>query len=165
MSLKPWICSSGAVIDGPYRYSLWREWDPQYPRLLWVLLNPSTADANCDDPTLRRCLAFTRSWLFGSLEMVNLYAWRSSIPRDLARIENPVGEENDRYICEAATRAAKIVVAWGAHGALHGRDSAVIAQLCQPLWCLGITREGHPRHPLYIKKNTALCPLPASARR
>jgi hypothetical protein len=165
MSLKGWICSSGAVIDGPYRYSLWREWDPQCPRLLWVLLNPSTADASSDDPTLRRRLAFTHSWSFGSLEMVNLYAWRSSTPRELARIENPVGDENDRYIREAAMRAAKIVVAWGAHRTLHGRDSAVITQFCQPLWCLGTTREGHPRHPLYTKGNTALCPFPASARR
>ena len=88
-----------------------------------------------------------------------------SVRRELARIENPVGDENDRYIREAAMRAAKIVVAWGAHRTLHGRDSAVITQFCQPLWCLGTTREGHPRHPLYTKGNTALCPFPASARR
>jgi hypothetical protein len=159
MSQKLWISNAGAVVDGPYRYSLWREWDPDRPRLLWVLLNPSTADANREDPTLRRCLAFSRTWSFGSLEIVNLYAWRSPTPEDLTRVENPVGDQNDRYIQEAVQRAAKIVVAWGAYKALHGRDRAVIDLLAQPLWCLGKTRDGNPRHPLYLKADTPLCPF------
>lgn len=69
-----WMSSTGAVIDGSYRYSLWRKWNPEQPHLLWILLNPLTAGANTDDPTLRRCLAFSRTWSFGSLEIVNLYA-------------------------------------------------------------------------------------------
>lgn len=162
MPLKLWTCDSGAVVDGSYRYSLWREWDSDRPCLLWVLLNPSNADASKDDPTLRRCLAFSRSWSFGSLEIVNLYAWRSSVPQALVSAENPVGDHNDRYIQEAAQRAAKVVVAWGAYKPLRGRDRAVIALLAQPLWCLGTTRDGHPHHPLYIKGDTDLCPFPVS---
>lgn len=162
MAQKLWLCGSGAVIDGPYRYPLWREWDPDRPRLLWVLLNPSTADAHREDPTLRRCLAFSQTWSFGSLEIVNLYAWRSSTPQALANVENPVGDLNDRHIQEAAQRSSTVVAAWGAYKALDGRDRAVMALLTSPLWCLGTSRDGHPRHPLYIKADTRLRPFSAS---
>ena len=159
MALNTPICDAGAVICGPYRYTLWREWDPARPRLLWVLLNPSSADSNRDDPTLRRCMAFSHAWSFGSLEIVNLYAWRTPSPSDLVRVPYPVGSENDRYIQEASLRASRIIVAWGAHKVVHGRDCEVLDLLNQPVWCLGVTRAGLPRHPLYLKREVALCPF------
>ncbi len=151
--------TSGAVICGPYRYLLWREWRPDCPRLLWIMLNPSTANETEDDPTLRRCITFSRAWSYGRLEVVNLYAWRTPSPSDLACVPSPVGSENDRYIREAALRAARIIVAWGAHPLAQERARQVLALLNQPVWCLGTTRAGHPRHPLYLGRETALRPF------
>lgn len=148
--------ANGAIIVGMHRYLLWRTWDTTRPRHLWVLLNPSTADATSDDPTLRRCAGFSRDWGYGGLEMVNLFALRATDPRELLRAEEPIGSENDRYIAAAAARAAGIVVAWGARGTLLRRDQAVLALLSRhaacPLHCLGTTRKDCPRHPLYVAR-------------
>jgi hypothetical protein len=149
----------GAVIDGPYRYLLWRIWDPRLPRLLWVMLNPSMADEAANDPTLRRILGFSRASGFGGLEVVNLFAWQSPSPKALLRAPDPVGPENDRYIREAVTRAEKVVAAWGDEGARDGRERAVLALISRPVFCLGTTELGHPRHPLYVKAQTELCPM------
>ena len=153
--------SGDAVIMGAYRYTLWRAWTQDLPRLLFVLLNPSRADAELDDPTLRRCMGFALDWGYGSVELVNLYAYRAPDPRTLKRVADPVGPLNDHHIQQAARRAGKIVVAWGAEGFLHGRDQAVQRLLPQPLWCLGYTQGGAPRHPLYIKRDAPLLPYPA----
>lgn len=154
------VNQSGAIIVGPYRYLLWRVWDPDLPRLLWMLLNPSTADEDVDDPTLRRVLGFSHSFGFGGLEVVNLFALRSPDPRALAHTADPVGPENDSYIREALERATKIVAAWGRFGVLYRRDRSVLAQIDYPIFCLGVTRNGNPRHPLYLPRDTSLCPFP-----
>jgi hypothetical protein len=107
---------SGAIIEGAYRYLLWRIWDRSLPRALRILLNPSMADERIDDRTLRRCKAFSASWRFGGLEIVNLFALRAPYPRNLCQFTYPVGEENDQHISAAARRATCIVLTWGAHG-------------------------------------------------
>lgn len=149
----------GAVTNGPYRYLLWRIWNPMQPRLLWVMLNPSTADETTNDPTLRRILGFSRAAGFGGLEVVNLYALRSPSPKALLLAPDAIGPENDLHIQEAAVRAGRIVAGWGNEGARNGRDRALLALVSHPVFCLGTTRQGHPRHPLYVKAQTKLCPF------
>jgi hypothetical protein len=107
---------SGAIIEGVYRYLLWRTCDAALPRALWILLNPSMADDRIDYLTLRRCKGFSASWRFGGLEIVNLFAFRTSYPRDLYQATDPVGASNDQHIIAAAKRATCIILAWGAHG-------------------------------------------------
>jgi len=149
---------NGAVIDstGIYRYSLWREWNTNAPRIAFVMLNPSRADAITDDPTLRRCIRFAQSWGYGSLEVVNLFAYRASRPTILAQVSDPVGAENDHYLKQAVELADKIIVAWGNQGILGDRSRVVLDWLTSfnALYCLGINQTGYPRHPLYVKSST-----------
>jgi len=157
-----------ATIDptGRYRYSLWREWDASGPRVAFVLLNPSTADADRDDPTVRRCIGLARAWGCGSLEVVNLFACRATNPGVLREVADAVGPENERYLREAARRAQRIVLAWGARGGLHGRDRVILRLLGtgDPLDCLGTTRDGQPRHPLYVSNTTVPIPYRVPGR-
>jgi hypothetical protein len=160
----------GAVFDSSdtYRYSLWRTWDSALPRVAFVMLNPSTADQRVDDPTIRRCMGFARQWGYGSLSVVNLFAYRTPSPAALARAADPVGPDNDRYLRAAYRRARDLVLAWGTHGSLHGRDQEVLDLLGRgrrkPLLCLGTTRDGHPRHPLYLPRDTRPQPMPGGPR-
>lgn len=147
-----------ADVEGAYRYRLMRRWGAPEPRVCWVMLNPSTADASADDPTIRRCLDFSASWGYGALEVVNLFALRSTDPRSLARDEDPVGPRNDASILAAATLEQTLVVcAWGASGTLLGRDQSVLALLRSrgvQLHYLALTKGGHPGHPLYLPRTT-----------
>lgn len=140
-----------------YRYVLHRRWDDRLPRVAFVMLNPSTADETHDDPTIRRCTAFARRWRFGSLEVVNLYAYRATRPADLWAANAPIGPQNDRYLQRAAARADRVVLAWGNGGGRAGRGAAVAQMLgrIRPLSCLGLTRLGQPRHPLYARRETS----------
>jgi hypothetical protein len=151
---------TGAVFDGVYRYLLWREWDPGVPRLAFVMLNPSTADATSDDPTIRRCIGLARIWGYGALEVVNLFAYRATHPRELRKANHPVGSENDQYILDAARRVDKVVLAWGNHGAWRDRDKAVLGLLSgiENLCCLAVTQAGQPHHPLYVSNK--VMPVP-----
>ena len=153
--------TSGAIIIGCYRYSLWRVWDAHKPRVLFILLNPSTADVTQDDATLRRCIYFARSWSYGSLEIVNLFALRATNPIQLRRTADPVGPSNDLYIREAITRATLLVCGWGVHGTLCYRDRAVLQLFNdREAYCLGTTKERFPRHPLYLSNTTTLVRYP-----
>ncbi len=149
--------AAGAVFDrsGRYRYRLWRRWADGGEVVAFVMLNPSTADGERDDATIRRCAGFARAWGFAAMTVVNLFALRATDPARLRRARDPVGPGNDRHIAEAAAGADALVIAWGAHGALGGRDRAVLALLagCRPA-CLGLTRTGQPRHPLYLARAT-----------
>lgn len=156
----------GAILDstGLYRYTLWREWDGCAPKLVFVMLNPSRADAIVDDPTIRRCLGFARTWGYGSLEVVNLFAYRTSHPSNLAQVADPVGPENDRYLEAAMERCdragIRVVIAWGNGGLLLGRNEEVLRAIArEDLYCLGVTKRGQPRHPLYLKSDTVPTPL------
>jgi hypothetical protein len=150
----------GATLDRVYRYRLWREWNPDAPRVSFVMLNPSTADAKTDDPTIRRCLGFAQSWGYGSLEVVNLFAYRATDPQELRGAADPIGAENDRYLIAASQRAQTLILAWGNWGKLHQRDQAVLRLLaeCCKVYCLGINRSGQPRHPLYVRSDAVLLP-------
>lgn len=142
-----------------YRYRLWRRWGDG-PWVCWIMLNPSTATATEDDPTIRRCISFSKRWGCGSLDVVNLFAFRSTDPAALKNEDDPVGPENNAAILKSVDRAALVVAAWGVHGTLDGRDARVKALLSGRLQCLGTTKEGHPRHPLYVAGSTALVALP-----
>ena len=145
-----------AVIDstGKYRYSLIRHWEPWKPKVLFVMLNPSTADANIDDPTIRRCINFAKSWGCGELEVVNLFAYRATNPKELKECEDPIGPENDMHISRAAMGKDKIILAWGTNGSLLGRDRQVKDILYSlHTQCLQQTKDGHPKHPLYVAAN------------
>jgi len=127
------------------------------------MLNPSTADARRDDPTIRRCVGFARRWGFAQLRVVNLFALRATDPRTLRTVRDPrsiIGPRNDAVLRREARSADVIVAAWGAHGALHDRATDVLALLPDVAWqCLGTTKAGLPRHPLMLRSGTRLRPL------
>jgi hypothetical protein len=137
---------------GQYRYSLWRAWEGGQSAILWIMLNPSRADhLGNNDPTIERCERRSVAWGFQRMEVVNLFALRSPHPKALREAHDPVGPLNDAGIVEGADRAAMILCAWGAHGALRGRAGEVRALLTgKSLHCLGMTLAGEPAHPLYL---------------
>lgn len=145
---------AGAIVHGPYRYRLWRRW-ADGARVVFVLLNPSTADAVVDDPTLGRCVGFARSWGMGGLDVVNLFAYRARNPAELRRVEDPVGPDNDRALELACEGADRVVLGWGNGGLLYGRGGDVWRRL-GARECLGWTRRGQPRHPLYVPSSMPL---------
>jgi hypothetical protein len=149
-----------AVIsaNGQYRYALRRVWAPAKGSVLFIGLNPSTADHRVDDPTIRRCVQFARTWGFGRLAVANLFALRTSSPRGLRRVNDPVGPRNDRWLRQLIDDAAVVVAAWGNGGAYLERDRMVLGMIRRPR-CLGISKRGFPRHPLYIRSTTALIDL------
>lgn len=119
------------------------------------MLNPSAANEEQDDPTIRACSQFTQRWGYNQLSVVNLFAYRTSQPLGLKQVANPVGSENNHYLLAAAESADRIILAWGNWGSLLNRDHAVISlfqQHQQKLYCLARNRSGHPRHPLYVKR-------------
>lgn len=140
-----------------YRYSLLREWSATQSKVLFVGLNPSTADAELDDPTIRRCIGFAKAWGFGGLSMGNLFAYRSTDPKGLLAASDPVGPDNDSALLQLAQAASLVVAAWGNHGALMNRAEQV-KSLCGQLSILKLNRSGQPAHPLYLKSD--LRPMP-----
>jgi hypothetical protein len=142
--------NSAAQISrcGTYRYALWRRWAPG-AQVLFVMLNPSTADQSNDDPTIRRCIGFAARWGFGGVAVGNLFAYRTPSPRVLRHAAHPVGRANDRWLQRLAAESSRVIAAWGNDGVLLGRD-AEVCDLLGPLYALGLTRQGQPRHPLYL---------------
>jgi hypothetical protein len=144
-----------------YRYVLWRSWGGGEGTAVFIGLNPSTADEQTDDPTLRRCVSLARSWGMSGIVMVNLFAYRSTDPAKLKIVSNPVGPENNRHILNCCHTANQIIAAWGNRGKLSGRDREVVRLLKSrhlPLFCLGTTKLGQPRHPLYVRRDVDLLP-------
>lgn len=142
--------------DGRYRYRLWRAWG-RGPGVLWIMLNPSTADAQRDDPTIRRCAGFARKWGYKRIEVLNLFALRSPYPGELRLHKDPVGHRNDDVIAQRCEemRTSLVVAAWGDAPQLYRsmllpREAVVSRLVGHPLMCIGTTRRGHPRHPLYV---------------
>jgi hypothetical protein len=150
-----------AVISdcGRYRYLLRRTWDARRPRVLFVMLNPSSADAEIDDPTIRSCIRLSKSLGYGSFEVVNLFAFRSTQPDELQRAADPIGPNNDASIERAIARCDLHVCAWGAHPMAERRATRVrqlIRSHRPAVFCLGKTKAGAPKHPLYIESGTPL---------
>mgnify|MGYP001230995244 CR=1 FL=1 len=151
-----------AIIEGNYRYSLIREWDENNPnRIVFIMLNPSVADSEVDDRTTKRCISFARKWGYGSLEIVNLFAYISQEYEVLKYLDKheAIGVNNNKYIKQALERGKTIVAAWGENGVIHGRceDFELYSLLRQyKIYCLGRTRDGHPRHPLFVKSDKQL---------
>lgn len=161
--MKPTPQISEAVIVGSYRYSLRRKYagccHPE--TMLFIMLNPSTADDTNDDPTIRRCVGFALRRDYAVIEVVNLFALRATNPDELRKHPSPVGPLNDEHIDDAARRAAIVVCAWGNEGALFGRGITVRKRLHAlgiPLFCFGTTKTGQPKHPLYLRADSKLQP-------
>lgn len=149
--------------DGVYRYTLGRQWaKPPEGRQLrtvsWLMLNPSTADGETDDNTIRKVVKYSRLWGFDALLVVNLFAYRSPDPSDLASAKSCgvdiVGPQNDTAIVHAVTHSEGVICAWGTQTIAVPRVAAVVKYLARiplPKMCLGVTMNGSPRHPLYMK--------------
>lgn len=143
-----------------YRYELQRIFDEGQGVCVFIGLNPSTADARMDDPTIRRCMGFARDWGYRQLRVVNLFAYRTTYPDELKRCSEPVGKGNRRAIRRACAGADCIVAAWGMHGTLHDQDRRLIHSLSDwRLECFGLTRNGRPLHPLYLRRDAVLVPF------
>jgi hypothetical protein len=136
-----------------YRYALRRRF-AEGPTVLFIGLNPSTADEHADDPTIRRCLAFAKRWGYGELVMANLYAWRCTLPRALDLVAEPIGARND-VVLERLSREADLrIAAWGAWPGPNPHRPARVMDIVGALHVLDLTKHGHPRHPLYLRADT-----------
>lgn len=166
-SMKLW--TRGTADFSPckrYRYTLTRTIDPDLvgddPRTIaFIGLNPSTATANTDDPTVRRCIGYAAREGFGSFVMLNAFGYRATDPKDMKAQADPVGPGNDAAIARVAADADLVVIAWGTHGTHHDRHDAVLALLdgyCKPV-CLGTTKAGLPKHPLYLRADAPFVPF------
>ena len=162
----------GAVLSdcGRYRYSLSRSWEEgQRSSAIFIMLNPSTADAERDDPTIRRCIGIARRLGCMGIHVVNLFALRATNPRDMKAAPDPVGPENLDHVRKAIAHQTAphglirgpVICAWGTHGGHMGQDEKVMSLLtsCTP-YCLEITRHGFPKHPLYVRSDFVLRPYP-----
>ena len=136
-----------------YRYLLTRTWDSAAPKVLFIMLNPSTATEVQNDPTVERCERRARALGFGAFRVTNIFAWRDTDPKAMRAAADPVGPENDAAILDSCHWADRIVAAWGTHGEHLGRGTAVTEVLRAtklPIYHLGLSKAGHPKHPLYI---------------
>lgn len=153
--------TSGAVFSdcGTYRYRLWRTWGDG-ERVAFCMLNPSTATEVENDPTIRRCIGFAKDLGFRGLVVVNLFALRSTDPAALLEHPEPIGPKNLKHIVETARECSRVVAAWGAHKAAEERGPSLANFLRGhhdvELACLGKTKSGAPRHPLYLRKDAVL---------
>ncbi|SFV31428.1 hypothetical protein SAMN05216456_1338 [Devosia crocina] len=136
-----------------WRYRLERRWGDG-AQVAFIMLNPSTADEENNDPTIRRCISYAKHWGFGGLLIGNIFAFRSTDPKGLYSAPDPIGPENDDWLDTIANQAAAIVCGWGVHGAYQARGRAVLDRLShrKPM-ALKLTADGHPGHPLYLRKD------------
>jgi hypothetical protein len=168
--MSPSLPAAVVSACGKYRYVLTRRVGPGRRTAAFVLLNPSTADATRDDPTIRRCIGFARRWHCGRLVVLNLFAFRATHPAELKRTDAPVGPRNRAWYRRLLPpRNGVVVCGWGAHGEHRGQAAAVLAWMVElgvePL-ALGLTKNGHPRHPLYLPYTATPIPFaPTSVTR
>ena len=145
---------NGALFssDRKHRYTLWRVWDKDKPFVAFVGLNPSTADETKNDPTVTRCINYAYDWGYGGLVMLNIFAFRSTNPKNRYSCKDPIGPENSFYIKKFSEEAGLTVAAWGNHGNFLSRGTEVLSLLTKP-HCLKLTKSACPSHPLYLKKD------------
>ncbi len=147
-----------------YRYTLYRAWDKSKPKVMFIMLNPSTADATFDDPTIRRCIGFAKSWGFGSLYVGNLFAYRATNPKSLFLTDNPIGENNKYWLDKMVSLSDKVVCAWGNSPILKRFQKTNKNDEYQPLLgyqnlhYIDLSNDGTPKHPLYLKGDLQLKP-------
>lgn len=144
--MKRWAVFSPCRL---WRYELWRQWDGSKPYCMFIGLNPSTADEELDDPTVRRCIRYARDWGYGALCMTNIFAWRDTDPRQMKRQPDPVGPENEKTLMHRAQGAGIVIAAWGTHGA-HLNQHLRVKRMLPELHALKVTKDGFPGHPLYL---------------
>ena len=147
-----------------YRYALTRVWNTAGRKALFIMLNPSTATEIQNDPTVERCERRARALGFGAFRVLNIFAFRATDPRDMRAAADPVGPLNDKAIRDSLDWADQVICAWGTHGAHRDRGPEVEAMLRAtgtPLWHLGLSKAGHPKHPLYIGYAVQPMPWPA----
>lgn len=146
--------------DGKYRWWLSREWEHGDGTCVFVMLNPSTADALEDDATIRRCVGFAEREGCNKLVVVNLFSYRTTYPVQLLNARHPIGEHNEQHLIEAVEQADVLIVAWGNDGGFEERDQEVMKLLRDhapvDVHCLGTTGAGFPKHPLRLRKDTPL---------
>lgn len=148
---------SALFDDGrEYRYRLRRTWDIGKPTIAFIMLNPSTADATTNDPTVRRCIDYAKRWGYGTLLVGNIFALRSTEPQQLYEHAEPIGPENDEHLRLIHGEAKRTVAAWGANGTFGDRGETVAQMLDGNLHAFDTTKEGQPIHPLYQPKNADL---------
>lgn len=154
---------SGAILSacGTYRYHLWRRWNPDLPTMCWVMLNPSTADAQEDDPTIRRCIGFAKREGCGGISVRNVFALRATDPKELLKHRDPVGPENEEHLLSARNVSALtiLVLGWGSIKSPRLKWHYIKAANCllpQSPYCLGTSKDGQPLHPLYLSADTEL---------
>jgi hypothetical protein len=175
--LMEYTSSQSAVIsaDGKYRYHLRRKLTAGGGIATFIMLNPSTADARVDDPTIRKCIGFCQRWGCGELHVANLFAVRATDPASMRQADDPVGPDNfdwlQRIVNMTVNRvgrclSGRIVCAWGTHGSHMDQDQRVLGRIediCKPM-CLGVTQDGQPRHPLYVPYSADLVAFNALVR-
>lgn len=142
--------------DRKYRYVLWRNWDKTKGEVVFIGLNPSTADETEDDPTIRRCISFATYWGFGGVCMLNLFAYRATQPNEMKNAVDPIGPENDYYLMKYIQNVPLVIACWGNHGAYMGRH--LFFEHIPDIVCFGTTKTGQPKHPLYLKSDSVLVP-------
>jgi len=152
---------------GKYRYWLERIWDDSGSDFLnFIMLNPSTADAEIDDPTIRKCIGFAKRWGFGGMHVVNLFALRATNPRELFTTPCPLGPHNESFLNASVLSAPKTVVDWGACAFAKDRAAEVLAGLPKSdrhqIVCLGLNADGSPKHPLYVPYDVTPIPYPTA---
>jgi len=151
-------------VCGRYRYSLWRVWNTSKPLLCWVMLNPSKANATEDDHTIRWCIRYAAENGYGGIVVVNLFAFRATMPADMKAAADPIGPDNDAMLAavlkDVVRTGGKVLVAWGVHGEFQDRDREVLKVITKyyrqaPL-CLDVTIKGHPKHPARLSPRLKL---------
>ena len=161
MSRQTYIRSTARLSEcGRYRYELYRQWDESKSDVLFVMLNPSTADHTKDDRTIMRCVGFAQRWGYGGLLVGNLFALRSTNPEKLYRNVDPVGLDNDAALQSMVARVDVVIAAWGNHGELQNRNAAVLPLLSGKCHALLKNKTGHPAHPSRLSYNAV--PFPYS---
>jgi hypothetical protein len=140
-----------AAVDGNYRYTLYRRWEPKGPVILWVMLNPSTADDKVEDATIRRCIDFSNRWGYSAMYVGNLNPYRSTNPKLVEEMDEHIALTNTNHLLMMRQLSDKVVCAWGTMGLIKPP-----AFLGTNTWHLGLTKEGYPKHPLRLSKETTL---------
>lgn len=146
---------SGAKFSdcGKYRYALWRKWDSTKPFIMFIGLNPSTATAIMDDPTIRRVKRFAKDWGYGGVYMANLFAFVTPYPEELLTCEDPI-KDNDMWLITIGSKCKDVLFAWGSFKEAKDRAKQV-SEMFPSAICLGLTKDGSPKHPLYVAAKTS----------